>query len=57
MVVGSDRVIEFERLLNRYNGVDKHGYYGFDNIEVVSGERDPDRRCNWNVISNENHHR
>ena len=39
MVVGSDRVgVEFERLLNRYNGVEvpKHGYYGFDNIEVVS---------------------
>ena len=44
MVVGSDRVQEFESLLNKYNGVDaKHGYYGFDNIEVVSaGERDPD---------------
>ena len=44
MVVGSDRVAEFDRLLNTYNGVDgKHGYYGFDNIEVVSaGERDPD---------------
>ena len=35
---------EFERLLNEYNGVKaRHGYYGFDNIEVVSaGERDPD---------------
>jgi hypothetical protein len=44
MVVGSDRVAEFERLLNEYNGVEsRHGYYGFDNIEVVSaGERDPD---------------
>ena len=44
MVVGSDRVQEFEKLLNTYNGVDgRHGYYGFDNIEVVSaGERDPD---------------
>ena len=44
MVVGSDRVDEFERLLNEYNGVDgRHGFYGFDNIEVVSaGERDPD---------------
>ena len=44
MVVGSDRVAEFDRLLNKYNGVDSaHGYYGFDNIEVVSaGERDPD---------------
>ena len=44
MVVGSDRVAEFEKLLNTYNGVEaRHGYYGFDNIEVVSaGERDPD---------------
>ena len=44
MVVGSDRVAEFDRLLNEYNGVQgRHGYYGFDNIEVVSaGERDPD---------------
>jgi hypothetical protein len=44
MVVGSDRVQEFDTLLNKYNGVESgHGYYGFDNIEVVSaGERDPD---------------
>ncbi len=44
MVVGSDRVAEFTRLLNEYNGVQgKHGYYDFDNIEVKSaGERDPD---------------
>ena len=44
MVAGSDRVAEFEKLLNTYNGVEaRHGYYGFDNIEVVSaGERDPD---------------
>ncbi len=44
MVVGSDRVGEFDRLLNEYNGVEgRHGFYGFDNIEVVSaGERDPD---------------
>ena len=44
MVVGSDRVAEFDTLLNKYNGVEaRHGYYGFDNIEVVSaGERDPD---------------
>ncbi len=44
MVVGSDRVEEFDRLLNTYNGVDgKHGYYGFDDIKVVSaGDRDPD---------------
>ena len=44
MVVGSDRVEEFDNLLNKYNGIDgKHGYYGFDDIRVVSaGERDPD---------------
>lgn len=44
MVVGSDRVQEFANLLDKYNGVEgRHGYYGFDNIEVVSaGERDPD---------------
>ena len=44
MVVGSDRVAEFDDRLNRYNGVDaKHGYYGFDDIKIVSaGERDPD---------------
>ena len=39
MVAGSDRVAEFEELLNKYNGKD----YTFDSIEVVSaGERDPD---------------
>ena len=44
MVVGSDRVTEFNTLLNKYNGVDsKHGFYSFDDIKVVSaGERDPD---------------
>ena len=44
LVAGSDRVDEFEKLLNQYNGVKgKHGYYGFDSIEVISaGERDPD---------------
>ena len=45
MVVGSDRVKEFERLLKPYNGVEgkRHGYYKFDSINVVSaGERDPD---------------
>jgi len=44
MVVGSDRVTEFNTLLNKYNGVDsRHGFYGFDSIKVVSaGERDPD---------------
>ena len=44
MVVGSDRVKEFETLLNKYNGVKaRHGFYKFDEINVISaGERDPD---------------
>ena len=44
MVVGSDRVREFEGILKKYNDVkSRHGYYNFDNINVVSaGERDPD---------------
>jgi|ETNmetMinimDraft_30_1059905.scaffolds.fasta_scaffold107564_2 nicotinic acid mononucleotide adenylyltransferase len=44
MVVGSDRVPDFQNLLNKYNGKqEKHGYYEFNTIKVVSaGERDPD---------------
>ena len=44
MVVGSDRVVEFEALLNKYNGEKgRHGFYNFEAITVVSaGERDPD---------------
>jgi len=44
MVVGSDRVREFENILKRYNDIkSRHGYYNFDKINVVSaGERDPD---------------
>ena len=45
MVVGSDRVTEFETLLNKYNGVKaRHGYFNFKNsVQIVSaGERDPD---------------
>ena len=44
MVVGSDRVNEFQTLLNKYNGVkSRHGLYNFNKINVVSaGERDPD---------------
>jgi len=39
LVVGSDRIKQFDELLNKYNGKD----YKFDNIEVVSaGDRDPD---------------
>lgn len=45
MVVGSDRVNQFKKLLPQYNGVkDKpHGFYDFKRIEIESaGERDPD---------------
>jgi len=44
MVVGSDRVTEFTKLLDKYNGVKStHGFYEFENIQVLSaGERDPD---------------
>jgi len=44
MVVGSDRLNEFEILLNKYNGKKgKHGFYNFESINIVSaGERDPD---------------
>jgi hypothetical protein len=38
-IAGSDRIPEYEKLLNKYNGRD----YTFDSIKVVSaGERDPD---------------
>ena len=47
MVVGSDRVDEFSKLLNQYNGKpDKQGndLYKFDSIKVVNaGQRDPDQ--------------
>ena len=44
MVVGSDRVKDFNVLLNKYNGEQsKHGLYDFEEIRVISaGERDPD---------------
>lgn len=45
MVVGSDRVGEFETITNKYNGVKgKHGFYNFrGGVNVISaGERDPD---------------
>ena len=44
MVVGSDRVNEFETLLNKYNGEKgRHGLYNFSKINIISaGERDPD---------------
>ena len=44
MVVGSDRVKEFNDLLKKYNGVQaRHGFYNFKTIRIKSaGERDPD---------------
>lgn len=44
LVVGSDRVGEFTKLLTKYNGFKStHGEYKFDTINVVSaGDRDPD---------------
>jgi len=44
MVVGSDRVREFETMINKYNDIkSRHGHYNFDNVNVLSaGERDPD---------------
>ena len=44
MVAGSDRVKEFHKTLNQYNGKKgPHGHYDFKSIKVVSsGSRDPD---------------
>ena len=44
MVVGSDRIREFDTIINKYNSVKgRHGFYKFDEIQVVSaGDRDPD---------------
>ena len=44
MVVGQDRLREFDVLLNKYNGKKaRHGFYNFESIKVVSaGRRDPD---------------
>lgn len=44
MVVGSDRVREFDILLNKYNGEKgRHGFFNFKSIKIISaGARDPD---------------
>lgn len=44
MVVGEDRVVSFDTLLNKYNGEKaRHGFYNFQSINVISaGQRDPD---------------
>jgi len=44
MIVGDDRLREFDTLLNKYNGQKaRHGFYNFESIKVMSaGQRDPD---------------
>lgn len=44
MVVGADRIREFDVLMNKYNGKEaRHGFYNFASIKVISaGDRDPD---------------
>jgi hypothetical protein len=44
MIVGEDRVNEFEILLKKYNGKkQRNGFYNFARINVISaGQRDPD---------------
>ena len=44
VVAGSDRVAEYEALINRYNKEKgRHGFYNFESINIVSaGVRDPD---------------
>ena len=44
LVVGSDRVKEFETLVKKYNGKKgPHGMYDFASIKIINaGERDPD---------------
>lgn len=44
MVVGEDRIREFDTLLNKYNAQKaRHGFYNFKSIKIVSaGARDPD---------------
>jgi hypothetical protein len=44
LFVGSDRVLEFEKLVEKYHGKKaRHGFYEFESVKVISaGERDPD---------------
>lgn len=43
MVAGSDRVDEYKKKLNQYNGTHEGALYNFKSIRVVSaGQRDPD---------------
>ena len=48
MVVGSDRVKEFDMLIKKYNGVEsRHGYYEFKNVEVLSVEKETQTLKVW----------
>ena len=41
MVVGSDRVREFDTIIKKYNDVkSRHGYYNFDKINIVSAAKE-----------------
>jgi len=44
LVAGSDRISEYDALVNKYNGVEgRHGYYKYEEMQIVSaGHRDPD---------------
>lgn len=44
ILAGSDRVAEYEALMNKYNGTQgRHGFYNFKVINIISaGQRDPD---------------
>lgn len=46
IVAGSDRIREYDVLLNKYNGKkSKHGFYNFERISVLSaGKRDPESK-------------
>ena len=54
MVVGEDRVREFEVILEKYNGVEsRHGFYKFRSIDVIStGMSDPDTTKLCESVSN-----
>jgi hypothetical protein len=46
IVAGSDRVPEYEKLLNQYNGKEgKHGYYNFKKITVVPAGEERDSKA------------
>lgn len=54
MVVGEEKVREYDILLNKYNGQKgRHGFYNFESIKVVSsGTKDPDLNDSKAVLEN-----